>query len=478
LTSIVWFILGVACTLGGVWFWRRSTRRMLRELSATAAAFARGNWKHRVPSVEPGELPVSRDVARLAERLAGTADRTLREIKDLARQRSDLHALVDAMPDPILLADTRRKVILLNAPAAGLLEIDRAAALGNSVEAAVSEPAVLALFDQTAAIELGEKDEQGEPRLPLRRSLRLSRGGKPLAFQAVATRSAAGGVLVVLRDISTLDAALRMKSDFVANAGHELRTPVSALKAAFETLVDLAEEGPAAMVEHGDAVGRCMNILGGHLLRLEEMLRDLLDLSRVESGEQRPIWEEVTTTQLAGELRQMLAPLAAEKGVDLSLPSGEGRIVTDRRLLMLALKNLVENGIKYTPAGGSVSLDLALRDLTGDAGAFHRQLTGDTYREAVLTVSDSGIGIKPENLDRVFERFFQVDSARSGTNPRTSGRGTGLGLSIVKHAVGALGGGINVESRPGVGSTFTIVLPQVRTPDRVNPRGLTSDSTP
>ncbi len=273
-----------------------------------------------------------------------------------------------------------------------------------------------------------------------------------------------GGVLVVLRDVSTLDEALRMKADFVANAGHELRTPVAAIKLAHETLSDVLDDEPLS-----PPARRCLSILGGHLLRMEELLRDLMDLSRVESGQQRPTLDEVAPASLLRELETAVGPAAREKGVALHLspPTGEdaAAFVTDSGLLMLALKNLTENAVKYTPTGGRVEVQVARRGLGGDAADVLRQLTDRPYSEVEFVVRDTGVGIPAEHVARVFERFYQVDPARTGTNartnPRASGRGTGLGLSIVKHAVSALGGVVRLESEPGRGSTFTITLPQV-----------------
>ena len=454
------FVAGLV--VGGllVRWWAAHDRAAVRELRRAAEQRARGDWRRHVPPAAVGNR-ASRDVRDLVALFNKVAERTLRRLKDLTRQSSDLRAIVDALPDPLILADTRRRVILINAPAAELLGVGQSAALGQSLEATVSEPAVLTLFDRVAAIDLNDTNYDGTPLLPLRRPVRLSRGGRPLAFQAVATRSGAGGVLVVLRDISTLDATLRMKADFVANAGHELRTPLAAIKAAYETLIDVLDDEPAA----DPALGRCTSIMGDHLRRLEEMLGDLMDLSRVEGGEQRPTWELVTPLDLTRDLRQTLGPAAAEKEIALDLPAGDGTdepFVADFRLLMLAVKNLVENAVKYTPPGGRVSLEIGRHDLPAAAAEMHRRLTGRPYHEVRLIVRDTGVGIAPEHLGRVFERFYQVGTARTGTNARTSGRGTGLGLSIVKHAVGAMGGSVAVESEQGVGSTFTVILPQIR----------------
>ena len=437
-------------------------RRLGREARLVGGRLRRGLRK-RGGSVDDAPLDEDR------EPLGGTADRALRQLKDLSRQRDDLQALVDALPDPLLLADTRRRVIRINRPAADLFGVDADRALRQPLETSVGDPSVLAIFDAAARSHLGQRDDEGRPVLPLRRAIRLSRGGRRLAFQAVATRSAAGGVLVVLRDISTLDATLRMKSDFVANAGHELRTPISAIKAAFETLRDVLEEDGNGLPRMAD---RCLVILDGQVRRMEEMLSDLMDLSRVESGEARAVHEPLRVGEVSRDLRQSLAAMAEEKSIALSLPEGESaaaEIVSDRRLLMLALKNLVENAVKYTPPGGRVSMTVECRGLDADAARLHARLTDRPYSEVVFRVSDTGVGIAPDQVGRIFERFYQVDPARTGTNAHVSGaRGTGLGLSIVKHAATALGGTVRVESEVGKGSTFTLVLPQ--------PQGATAEA--
>ena len=452
------------------------TLRSIRELRATAEAFKRGDWRERV-DVAPSALE---EVRRLGEIVNDTAERTLRQLKDLSRQKGDLEALVNALPDPLILADTRRKVIRINGPAATLLGIDQKLALGQALEAAVTDPAILAIFDEAAAMQGNGENGDGTSGLPLRSELQVTRGAKRLAYQVVATKTAAGGVLVVLRDVTTLDQALRMKTDFVANAGHELRTPLAAIKAAFETLSEITTEHAAALeANERKAAERCSAIIAGQLERLEEMLRDLLDLSRVESADVPPTLEEMTAAELGRHLRQDLGALAAERQVRLELPdeqepasitasrsdagSGEVRLTSDRRLLMLALKNLVENGIKYTPARGVVRVECRMRAPPAQparATAASGRLSSPHSSELVVRVSDTGIGIPPEHLDRIFERFYQIDPARTGTNPRVSGRGTGLGLSIVKHAVSALGGSVSVQSRLGEGTTFEVHLPQ------------------
>jgi two-component system phosphate regulon sensor histidine kinase PhoR len=281
----------------------------------------------------------------------------------------------------------------------------------------------------------------------VQRTLRLNRSGQRLTYQAVASRTPGGGVLIVLRDVTTLSAAVQMKTDFVANASHELRTPIAALKVAFETLSEVYQDDP-------QQAARCVEIVEGHVKRLEEMLRDLLDLSRVEAPELKPFIKDVRTADFFALMRSSLGAMAQRKLVELrfsgeangpSDPPTPGTFLSDERLLNLVLKNLVENSIKFTPPGGSVTL--AVQTEPGGAGE---------AESIVITVADTGIGIPSEHLDRVFERFYQVDASRTGS----AGRGTGLGLAIVKHAVAALGGTVEMTSVVGSGTKVTCTLPQ------------------
>ncbi len=446
---LLWLILGVAIGLVTAYLRLSLTRRALRQVAGALEQLAAGRGRPDVRDVwRDGSRRPIRVVRQIARDVHNYERRTSETIRRLERQRSDLNALVDALPDPIVQADKQRRLILVNQPAVELLGVPKEQAIGATVEAAITEPEVLALFDKVAKIAIGDLGRNGKPRLPVRRELRLSSGGRQMAYQAVATRSEAGGVIVVLRDISTLDQALRMKADFVANASHELRTPVAAIKVAYETLIELLDEASKPT----PAAQRCLSILGGHLQRVEEMLQDLLDLSKVEDADQTPSLEMTSLAELSRDLRQTVGPLAARRDVMLELPDGSAdAFVTDRKLLLLALKNLLENGVKHTPANGKVTLRI-------------QRLTGGDGDEIRLIVEDTGVGIPDDHIDRIFERFYQVDAARTGTNARSVDRGTGLGLSIVKHAINALAGSVLVESAVGSGTRFIVTLPEVEAP--------------
>jgi two-component system phosphate regulon sensor histidine kinase PhoR len=382
-----------------------------------AEALAEGQWQRNL------ELAGDPGPRQLAARLNAVAARAHRLMNEAERQRIDLTSLVDSLPDPILLTDPQQRVVLINAPAARFLSLTPQVAVGQKLISVLSESSLVDLYEHLS--EAPTQDHHWH-------EIRVHRGGAKLTYQAAATRTPGGGVLVVLRDVTTLAAAVQMKTDFVANASHELRTPVAAIKLAMETLSEVYLDDSAQ-------AGRCIEIIEGHQKRLEDLLSDLLDLSRVESVELKPLRQPLSAENVLAVIGRALGDLAADKGVSLltdAAPSLNFR--SDRRLLDLIIKNLAENAIKYTPVGGQVMVRL-FQETEADA------------ERIVLQVIDSGIGIPPQHLERVFERFYQVDAARSGGG----GRGTGLGLAIVKHAVHALNGHVALASTVGQGTTVT-----------------------
>ncbi len=344
----------------------------------------------------------------------------------------DLRPLVDALPDPLIVTDDHDRVVMINQAAARLLGAPVSAALGNSFVSVANEQSIVELYD---AIRL-KNNSPGEPAPFAQKQITLNRNGQKLIYQAMVARNTGGSMLLVMRDVTTMVATVQMKTDFVANAGHELRTPIAAIKLSLETLRDVLDDDR-------DQAERCVQVIEDHIRRLEEMLRDLLDLSRVESPDHLAQARPVTSMEMFSMVRSTLGPVAREKHIDLifeGIASDGGEpFRTDLRLLNLVLKNLIENSIKFTPAGGKIIVSVGPNEADGFS----------------VTVADSGIGIAAEHVDRVFERFYQVDTARSGT----PGRGTGLGLAIVKHAVHALGGSIRLASKAGEGTTVTCDFP-------------------
>lgn len=439
-----WVVLGIATLLAllivGVMAFLLQSRWVtpLQVLSQCAEQMAAGQWHVRMPQIG------SDDLKYFSTRLNRVATQAEKQLNDLKQQRSDLQALVNTLPDPIIVTDADERITLVNVPAARLLELAPEQALGRKLVSVVNESAILELYEKTArgAGAQGPHSEEPGPA----REIRIVRDGARSTYQGVARPTTAGGVLLVLRNVSTMSAAIQMKTDFVANASHELRTPIAAIKIAFETLRDVHGEDPVQ-------TERCITIIDGHLKRLEEMLRDLLDLSRVENQDLKPHIAHVRLDEIFATLRAGLGPMARQKNIDLVLEDrreGQHPFFSDVRLLNLVLKNLVENSIKFTPSGGKVTVGV------------EQSAVGGAVR---ITVADTGTGIAPEHIDRVFERFYQADPARSGS----AGRGTGLGLAIVKHAIAGLGGTVQLRSTVGVGTTVTCTLPQPRDTDAAAP---------
>lgn len=236
-----------------------------------------------------------------------------------------------------------------------------------------------------------------------------------------------GEVLLVMRDVTEARRAEAARRDFVANASHELRTPVSAVAAAAETLLDGALDDPAQARHFVEVIAR-------HAERLARLTRDLLDLSRIESREWPIALAPVKLAPLAQGVLDLFASSAEEKRLVLAreVPS-ELSALADARALEQVLVNLVDNAVKYTPAGGKITVGAA-----------------EDGPAVVLSVADTGPGIERHHLPRLFERFYRVDPGRS----REAG-GTGLGLAIVKHLVQAQGGEVGVDSGAG-GSRFWV----------------------
>jgi two-component system phosphate regulon sensor histidine kinase PhoR len=245
--------------------------------------------------------------------------------------------------------------------------------------------------------------------------------------------SDAPGAVAVLVDVTEIRRLEAVRKDFVANVSHELRTPVTAVRTALETARAVLEQNPAE-------ADRFLAIVDRHTERLMLLVRDLLDLSRAESGHLALGIGPVPPAEVVQEVLDVFKEPAARRQVTLvdAVPADLPPALADRGALVQVLTNLIENAVKYTDERGSVTVRARAEG-----------------RQVILTVEDSGPGIAPKHLPRLFERFYRVDPGRS----RDRG-GTGLGLSIVKHLAEAMGGGVSVESAPGRGSMFTVRLPR------------------
>lgn len=242
--------------------------------------------------------------------------------------------------------------------------------------------------------------------------------------------------VVTFRDVTELATAVQLKTDFVANASHELRTPLAAIRASVETIQDAAGDDP-------EARARFLRTIASATTRLEDLCRDLMDLSRVETAESSVEFGDVASGALASELTEHFESACATRSLTLrfEIDPRAATVRSDARLLSLILRNLIENSTKF--AFERTEIRVAFAPGEGDP------------RDLVIEVIDQGIGIPIGLQARIFERFFQADPARAGNGKR----GTGLGLAIVKHAVRALGGTISVSSVWKQGTTMRVELP-------------------
>jgi two-component system phosphate regulon sensor histidine kinase PhoR len=240
------------------------------------------------------------------------------------------------------------------------------------------------------------------------------------------------GLVVVFVDVTEIRKLESMRKDFVANVSHELRTPITAVRSAAETARRTIQKDPDAAVRFVDMIER-------NALRLHELVEDLLELSRIESKQFRPQTDTLEIAPIVEHVFGLLRDAAEKRKVRLimAVAPPAATVVGDKRAVEQILTNLIENAVKYGGEGVSVTVRTASRD------AMVR-----------VSVEDTGPGIDPKHLPRLFERFYRADKGRS----RDMG-GTGLGLSIVKHLVEAMGGTVSVDSTQGKGSIFSFTLP-------------------
>jgi two-component system, OmpR family, phosphate regulon sensor histidine kinase PhoR len=354
-------------------------------------------------------------------------------VRMLEERLTAAEAVIAAVPDPLILLDERRRIVRANAQATAFVGVlseprDLATALRN--------PAVLAAAD---AVLNGETARIVDFTItvPIERQLRarLARIDPPSLDGAVA--------VLALHDITQLKRAEQMRADFIANASHELRTPLATLIGFIETL-----RGPAR--EDEEARERFLAIMHEQASRMARLVEDLLSLSRIELNEHVMPKGRVELGPLLHHLAESLELRAAERGmrIRLALPSDLPSVLGDRDELAQVFQNLVDNAIKYGRPGS---------DITVSADSEQRNFVGDNGSTAFVSIAvrDCGEGIAREHLSRLTERFYRVDTARS----REMG-GTGLGLAIVKHILNHHRGFLELESTPGVGSTFTVFLRQ------------------
>ncbi len=380
-----------------------------------------------------------------AEEAVAEADAGMSEAKlRVEAERRFRIALVEALPEPAMYIDAQGKVEAASAPARQQF---RFVGVGPMLTAVVRRPELL---DAVAAARRDQTPQRFEF---------VQREEMDRHFSCVAS-PLGSGVLVSMHDLTDIKRMEMARVDFLANASHELRTPLTSLAGFIETMRGPARDDPKAR-------DRFLEIMQGQADRMRRLISDLLSLSRIELVEHRPPEGETDLASVIAEAGDALALVAKERGVTLSITGAHDPVlvVGARDELSQVAQNLIDNAIKYSNSGSSVLVevlsDLSQEEAGAQAGrrweeAGHMSIVTappGARRFAVLRVSDSGPGIERQYLPRLSERFYRVDQGR-GLKP-----GTGLGLAIVKHVVQRHRGELLVESEPGRGSAFGVVLP-------------------
>ena len=403
LSGLVALIVAVVLS----WFFARSVSRPIVELSEVARALAAGDFSRRPARAAPGE------VGDLAVAVGGLAEQLSTRLDALRAEETFVRELAESLNEGILALDARQQVVRINEIARTLLGLRAPLPFGTELL-----PRDRTFRDAIDAALAGETA----------RDLEVTIAGR--IFNVTVRPLEVGGAVVALLDLTRLRRLETVRRDFVANVSHELKTPLTVVRGFAETLAD--DDPPA------DVRRQFAESIAGHTRRMQRLVDDLLDLSRIESGGWVPDPHSVELAAVVGDDISAARATADRKGIELAVELADDAtaIVADPVALRQVVGNLVENAVRHT-ATGRVTLST------------RRELGGVT-----VSVRDTGCGISAEHLPRIFERFYRVDPARS----REQG-GTGLGLSIVKHLVEAHGGRVRAESAIDAGTTVSAWFP-------------------
>ncbi|MCX6984605.1 MAG: ATP-binding protein [Lentisphaerae bacterium] len=418
---IAGIIIAILAGLISVAVSRRISSPIL-ELEKVAANFAKGNFKRKLAITDIDEID------ELAGSMNYMADELNRRMREILEQRNRQNAILSSMMEGVIAVDAEGRIISMNRSATALLkapdvyegrffqEVVRNAALQNFIDAVLSEK-------QTVEKELSYFDSE-QHHLYVRGTVLHDPDGGCI------------GALLVMNDITRLKKLENLRSEFVANVSHEIKTPLTAIKASVETLLENNSEKK-------EETDQLLKIIGRHTERLTSIVDDILSLSKLEDDKQKDAGKFIETL-VEDIIESALADCrekAEQKQISFTVNSNKGIVgAMNSSLIEQALVNLIDNAIKYSEPNSPVEIE--------------------SCRESgniMISVKDHGCGISEKHLPRVFERFYRVDRARS----RKLG-GTGLGLSIVKHIANVHGGKVEVESSVGKGSKFTIILPGIK----------------
>ena len=382
-------------------------RASIAEMTNTARALADGDLSVRAPLTAPGEL------AELSVALGRLSDQLGARVGALKHEQAALSSVVEALDEGVVTLDARRQVTRINSAARTILGITRATPFTADLLPRATE-----LQNAVDAASRGRTAEPVECQIGPRT---VSLVARPLPL--------GNGIVIAMFDLTKIRRLETVRRDFVANVSHELRTPLTVISGFAETLAE-DDVSPEMRRQFVDTIRM-------HASRMQQMVEDLLDLSRLESGRWVPQRTTFSLRGVADEIAMSHGPSAGERGLALVIDIAEDvELEADRTAIRQIMSNLVDNAIRHT-GSGSVAI-----------------FGNRTAVSTVFGVRDTGSGIAQAHLSRIFERFYRVDPGRA----RERG-GTGLGLAIVKHLAEAHGGSVAAESTVGRGTTITVSIP-------------------
>ncbi|MEO1129756.1 MAG: ATP-binding protein [Planctomycetota bacterium] len=376
-----------------------------------------------------------------ADRL-GTLNTRLREVEIRHRlseaERDHAEAILNSLRDAVIVTDGFNELTTANDRAGALLGFDARGAQHQPIDELIDDKRLREMIQEVRSAGVASKQKHVEHTMPSSGATSSS-GESAAAFDVTLTclpdgNDGVGGVVTILRDITREREISQMKSDFVSQASHELRTPLSSINAYVEMLLDAEAQDEASRQEF-------YQIIKAEADRVSRMIDNMLNISRIEAGIHSVEHTEVDFVAVCRDVVEAVQPQAKAKDIMLSVKSGPlvYTAQADRDMIHQVVMNLVSNGIKYTPEGGRVTVSVE---------------NDDTTRSVMVTVADTGLGIPPDALSRIFDKFFRIE------NYKRVAKGTGLGLNLVKHIVETVHKGtIHVSSEMGMGSRFWFTIP-------------------
>ena len=410
--GILVFLLAGALSL----FFSLRISKPIQMIKAGAQHFAEGDLGHRLPEFGIGEI------SSLAVSMNQMAQQLEDRLQDMTMQRDEMRAVLSGMVEGVIAVDPRDHILSMNKAARGILEIKKKVYRGRMVQEVLRHSELIEFLGQV-------RENKGTLTADITLHMNPPRFIRITGSQ-MSTEGESWGVVLVMNDVTRTRQLESIRSEFVANVSHELKTPITAIKGFVETLRTL-EPGSE------DETARFLEIVNKHVDRLNAIINDLLELSRIEEqGREQNV--ELSPQPVAAVFQKVLqnnTDLAVKNGINLVVEGDDSiEVPMHVQLLEHALNNLLDNAIKYSLSGGNVWLKVE-----------------ETEKQVKISVQDEGPGIAAEHQERIFERFYRVDKGRS----RDLG-GTGLGLSIVKHIAIIHHAKVSVKSQPGSGSTFIL----------------------